>query len=867
MLLSLGQLVLTYVLGLLTVPALIAAGVFAFWLTLPDASRSQDQSDAFSARIDDTATCSTSAEAGAQVPASPYGGRRTGWLHITRSLGRPPSDSFDGQTNLTDMVARGISKWIQGKRSDNGRPGSSTSDTMMTDNAQDLYYVVLDGDTLVMYDGEAMCECRGVIIMSKHRVSLYHHKDVTEAQVYSRRTPIKLSPMNEGIETSRYKRQIAEYYIYADKPTDKEDWYFALMWSSLASIPFDESDDNSDDVHDRSGKPDNTEATMPGSLSSEPHASNEVSLADAEVKDGLGGAPELTEEKRARMGLRMRRSCMIPDYLGIDAIFQTISKRGILAKDGAVREDEWLNAILGRIFIGVYKTEWVRQHFIHKLQSKFDRVKRPVFLDRIVVADLDIGDHVPVITEPKLESFDTNGQVDMSMFMHYMGGFKLVLDTAVKFGSLRLTISLSVVLESLAGKMLLRFKPAPSNRFWIAFYEMPRIRLKLSPVFMQKHVKYAVVSQAIEKQIYDMVRLSLVLPHLDDTVFFPASFDDGGILEQSLKEYNDAGLARGTSSEDAQLSTEFDDVKSGDCESNQTNVSTQGNTPVKGQANDVSSAQLIGSSISAHSSSDTTPTQAGIAGNSCAAAQESRSASHFSMTTPTSISDRSIESSHESLGKSNMNRIGSASSLLGNPSLARSAATQPIMPVTKTPSIKSTISTSAATFFQRAKDSQAAESARSWWQGLQQNGLGNSSSSIHRRSSSTMPEIAEHNAEMLGRGEVQHQQQDADYHSRSGSSRSPAARSQSLSPQIPQSAHISTPPRAVTSNETDGSKPFKFPQLAEDRSHSGGNSSSFYGNRNSMASDSMLVRRRPAAPSYGSEVEMPIPHRTSKFAG
>ncbi|KAJ2805103.1 hypothetical protein H4R20_002223 [Coemansia guatemalensis] len=867
MLLSLGQLVLTYVLGLLTVPALIAAGVFVFWLTLPDASSPQDQPDVFGARADDATTCSKIAEAGAQAPTSPYGGRRTGWLHITRSLGRPPSDSFDGQTKLTDMVARGISKWIQGKRSDTRRPGSSASDITMTDNAQDLYYVVLDGDTLVMYDGEAMCECRGVIIMSKHQVSLYHHKDVTEAQVYSRRTPIKLSPVNDGIERSRYKRQIAEYYIYADKPTDKEDWYFALMWSSLASIPLDESDDNSDDPHDRSSEPNNAEATMPGALSSEPHASAEASRADSENKHGLDREPELTEEKRARMRLRMRRSCMIPDYRGCDAIFQTISKRGALAKKGAVREDEWLNAILGRIFIGVYKTERVRQHFIHKLQSKFDRVQKPVFLDRVVVADLDIGDHVPVITEPKLESFDINGQVDMSMFMHYMGGFKLVLDTAVKFGSLRLTISLSVVLESLAGKMLLRFKPAPSNRFWIAFYEMPRIRLKLSPAFMQKHVKYAAVSQAIEKQIYDMVRLSLVLPHLDDTIFFPASFDDGGILEQSLKEYNDAGLARETASDDAQVSTNSNDVKPGDCESNHTNVSTQDTTPAKGQANDLSSARLSRSSVSGHSSSDATPTQAGIAGNSSAAAQESRSASHFSMTTPTSISDRSIESSQESLDKSSMNQTGSTSSLFATPPSTRSAVTQPMMPVTKAPSIKSTISTSAATFFQRAKDSQAAESARSWWQGLQQNGLSNSNSSMHRRSSSTMPEIAEPSADILRKGEAQRRQQPAANHSRSDSSQSPAGRSQSLSPQLPQSAHVSTPPRAVTSNEADGSKPFKFPQLAEDRSHSGGNSSSFYGNRSSMASDSLLVRRRPAAPSYGSEIEMPIPRRNSKSSG
>ncbi|KAJ2819552.1 hypothetical protein IWW50_005417, partial [Coemansia erecta] len=206
-------LLLTYVLGVLTVPALVGAMLLAFWLTAPD-------SDLPAEGIDAPKTADAQ-QAGAQ--ASPYSGRRTGWLHITRSLGVRP-EAADGQTKLTDMVTRGIAKWIQGKRSDSKHDAA--------DDSPDFYYVVLDGDTLVMYDGEAMGECRGVIIMSKHRVSLHHRPNVSESQVYSRRTPIRLSPVN-GAEAQLCKRQVAEYFIYADRPTDKEDWYFALLWSSL----------------------------------------------------------------------------------------------------------------------------------------------------------------------------------------------------------------------------------------------------------------------------------------------------------------------------------------------------------------------------------------------------------------------------------------------------------------------------------------------------------------------------------------------------------------------------------------------------------------------------------------------------------
>ncbi|KAJ2782666.1 hypothetical protein H4R18_002144 [Coemansia javaensis] len=524
---SFGILLLTYALGVLTVPALVAAGVLVFWLGAPS-------------ELEEKAARSTPAvgRLGGAQPAGaaplPFSQRRAGWLHIARTLGQPPG-LFDGQMKLADMVTRGIAKWIQGKRPDD-RPAAPAP----ADGAQGLYYVVLDGDTLVMYDGEAMGECRGVIIMSKHRVSLRHRKDVTESQVYSRRTPIRLSPVNDDVETDLCRGQVAEYYIYADRPSDKEDWYFALLWSSLEFGALERGDG------------DRPAGYMPDAA---PGAAGEDEEGEEEKEEG-GEAqtraraaqqqpppqPHLTGADRERMRLSMRRSCMVPDYAGIRAILETISKRGAGPGAGAVSSDEWLNAIVGRIFLGTYRTERVRRHFIHKMQTKFDRVQRPAFLDRVVVADLDVGDHVPVITNPRLESFDANGQVDTSMYMHYMGGFRLVLNTAVKLGALRLSISLAVVLQSLAGKMLLRFKPAPSNRFWLAFYEEPRISLKISPVFMQKQVKYAAVSQAIEKQIHDMLRLTLVLPHMDDTVFFPAAFEDGGILEQSLKDYADAGL-------------------------------------------------------------------------------------------------------------------------------------------------------------------------------------------------------------------------------------------------------------------------------------------------------------------------------------
>ncbi|KAJ2852663.1 hypothetical protein IWW36_000020 [Coemansia brasiliensis] len=856
-----GLLLLTYALGVLTVPALIAAALLVFWLTAPDSDLPSGHADM--PKIAPTQHLKSPAL------TSPYSGRRTGWLRITRSLDTCLTEPSDGQTKLTDMVTRGIAKWIHGKRNDTKRTDNKPAGNGTLEGTQDAYYVVLDGDTLVMYDGEAMNECRGVIVMSEYRVTLHHRKNVTESQVYSRRTPIRLSPANNSVGAQMCIRQVAEYYMYADRPTDKEDWYFALLWSSLAYGLPEAGDYDKANGHDSIASLDSTGKGNPNANVGMPGALNESSEKGDGIKlhsDTEQKPPRLTWEQREQLQLRMRRSCMVPDYSGINAVLETISKRGVSSNAGAVHEDEWLNAVLGRTFIGVYRTEWVRQHFMRKMQTKFDRVDRPMFLERVVVADLDVGDHVPVITNPKLESFSADGQVDVSMYMHYMGGFRLVLDTAVKLGALRLSISLSVVLQSLAGKMLLRFKPAPSNRFWLGFYEMPRINLKVSPVFMQKQVKYAVVSQAIEKQIYDMVRLSLVLPNLDDTVFFPTLLEDGAILERSLKEYKDKGLDAAYDEDDADehVSQSTESAVSVDGGSRRNTISESEHTSSTPQlASD--QTHITPGTNAASVSERSTAALGGIVGNTSAAFLESRSPSRFAMTTPSSISDDSPGSSHESLaGMKPMGRGIAAnrtsSSNLSTSSFSAASSSKP-------PSVASSISISAASLLKRAKASQAAESAKSWWQNIQQNGFSGDSaqkSSVDVSAKTEAPNDQIDKRQRANSSIYHHKLPEISVDAEEAPSTMSNLRSQSLSPPPLQSNHISTPPRVATGEGPMHSKTTKIPQLNDS---CGGASSSIYNNRSSMVADSLLVRRRAAVPAQSNEVELTSPRRTPKLTG
>ncbi|ORX68144.1 hypothetical protein DL89DRAFT_268682 [Linderina pennispora] len=498
---GIGQLIFIYLLGLLTLPLLLAAAVLglALWAMVPDPEKSNRQTSLLDAKA---AALREPSGDNIASPTSPYGTRRTGWLRISRcaSGASPAHGPSESAARLSDLVARGINKWIHNKR---GKPEDPPP------VATNMNYAVLENGTLAMYESEKMAEGHGVIVLSHYQVTLHHSEGASESQMYSRRTPIRLAPLAAAVGAD--VRQRKDYYLFADRAVDKEDWYYALLWNSLM------------DIEDGEGEAEEQPALRKQDVTRTEPSEDHVPESTGQEIDGAEAV--------------MRRSCMEPDMSGIHSILGNVAARN----GTGVRSDEWLNAIFGRIFIGLYRTEWAREHFTKKLQSKFQRIQRPAFLDEIIVSDLEIGGNVPVITNTKLESFDKDGQVDVSMFVHYLGGFRMVLTTGVKIGSIRMSIALRVVLESLAGKMLLRFRPAPSNRFWLGFYEMPQLRLSLEPVFMQKQVRYNRISQAIEKQIYDILQLSMVLPNMDDTAFFPNGAE-GGIFEDAMKEFHDLGL-------------------------------------------------------------------------------------------------------------------------------------------------------------------------------------------------------------------------------------------------------------------------------------------------------------------------------------
>ncbi|CAK7223087.1 hypothetical protein SBRCBS47491_005082 [Sporothrix bragantina] len=188
-------------------------------------------------------------------------------------------------------------------------------------------------------------------------------------------------------------------------------------------------------------------------------------------------------------------------------------------------EMRWFNALLGRLFLGVYKTSDVLKFVESKIITKLSRTPRPNFIASIVVQRVDIGETTPQITSPRLKSLTAEGECIVEADVRYTGRFEIDLAATLRvstpLGQQEVKTSLAVVLTQLEGHMLFKVKGPPSNRIWFTFRHMPKIEMETRPIIMARQLTWPVFIQLIEGKIKEAISESIVLPFWDDTPFFP----------------------------------------------------------------------------------------------------------------------------------------------------------------------------------------------------------------------------------------------------------------------------------------------------------------------------------------------------------
>ncbi|KAF7960539.1 hypothetical protein EAE96_000219 [Botrytis aclada] len=188
-------------------------------------------------------------------------------------------------------------------------------------------------------------------------------------------------------------------------------------------------------------------------------------------------------------------------------------------------QTRWINALVGRIFLALYKTPEVEDFVRAKITKKISRVKTPNFLRQITLRNVDMGEAAPVITNPRLKDLTVDGQLIVEADVRYTGNFRLEvaaiarLELGARFKAREVDLLLAVVLKKIEGHMLLRIKPPPSNRLWITFETMPKIDMTIEPIVSSRQITYTLILRQIENRIKEVIAESLVFPNWDDSPF------------------------------------------------------------------------------------------------------------------------------------------------------------------------------------------------------------------------------------------------------------------------------------------------------------------------------------------------------------
>jgi len=188
-------------------------------------------------------------------------------------------------------------------------------------------------------------------------------------------------------------------------------------------------------------------------------------------------------------------------------------------------ETRWLNALLGRIFLAVYKTPELEAHIRQKLTKKISRVKKPDFITRLALQKIDPGTGAPFFTNPRLRDLTVNGDCTVEADVEYTGSFRVEvaatvrIDLGKRLGAREVDIVLAATLKKLQGRILGRVKPPPSNRLWFSFEKVPKMEMKLEPIVSSRQITYGFILRAIESRILEVIAESVVLPHWEDLPF------------------------------------------------------------------------------------------------------------------------------------------------------------------------------------------------------------------------------------------------------------------------------------------------------------------------------------------------------------